>query len=324
MLTTALTRLLGVRHPIIQAGMGSEAGARLAAAVSNAGGLGTLGSIGRAPDGLAAEMEACSKSSEKPWAVNVVTFEWAPFAEQLVEVAIAQKAPVITLSFGEFGPALKKCQAAGIPALVQVQDLESARTAIAMKADAVMVQGNEAGGHTGRRGTLNFAAQVLDLSGDVPIVVAGGVGTGRGLAAALAMGAAGVVVGTRFKASEEYGGPEHQKAAIVASDGSNTLAEAITDMPLPFEWPTGVVGRLLRSPFTEEWEGRAAELKKVVAAGESGEFYGKLAANPATQLNWAGESSGLVSRVMPAAEIVAEVVREAEELLKRVGATLAG
>lgn len=203
MLTTSLTRMLGIEHPLIQAGMGAECGARLAAAVSNAGALGSIGTIGAPPDHLAAELEACHAATKLPFAVNVVTFDWAPFARDLVEVALAGRAPVVTLSFGDPLPALERCRAAGVRVVVQVQDLVGARAAIAARPDALMVQGTEAGGHTGRRGTLGFAAQVLDLAADLPVVVAGGIGTGRGLAAALAMGAAGAVVGTRFKATHE-------------------------------------------------------------------------------------------------------------------------
>ena len=113
--------------------------------------------------------------------------------------------------------------------IVQVQDVDGARAAVAAAPDAVIAQGNEAGGHTGRRGTLAFAAQVLDLAGGVPVLVAGGIGSGRGVAAALAMGAAGAVLGTRFKASEEFEGRPELKQALVASNGSDTLHDEIFD-----------------------------------------------------------------------------------------------
>jgi nitronate monooxygenase len=336
-LNTALTRLLGITHPVIQAGMGTECGARIAAAVSEAGALGSIGSIGAPPSRLAEEIAACRARTARPFAVNVVTWDWAPFASELVETAIAAGAPVITLSFGEPLPALRRCRAAGVPVIVQVQDLAGARAVLAEKPDALIVQGNEAGGHTGRRGTLGFVAQVLDLAGDVPIVAAGGIGSGRGLAAALAMGAAGAVVGTRFKATHEFGVPGDADAApaalralqdaIVASDGDDTIYDEINDDACGLVWPNGVTGRVLRNRFTREWLGRRDELRRAVAASDAAKhpFAFKLAldADPETALNWAGESAGLVHEVSSAADVVASLVGEAETLLRRVPALLA-
>src|SRR6185436_1358654 len=218
----------------------------------------------------------------------------------LVDVAIAERPPVVTLSFGEPLAHLERCQAAGLKTIVQVQDLEGARAAITARPDALIAQGNEAGGHTGRRGTLAFAAQVLDLAGDVPVLVAGGIGTGRGLAAALAMGAAGAVVGTRFKASDEFGCPAELKRALVTSDGGDTLHDEIFDDACGLDWPNGVTGRALRNRFSAEWEGRRAALRAGVAARPMFAFYAELAADPATAINWAGESAGLVDAVRPA------------------------
>ncbi|MGI8927157.1 MAG: NAD(P)H-dependent flavin oxidoreductase, partial [Tepidiformaceae bacterium] len=175
--------------------------------------------------------------------------------------------------------------------------------------------GTEAGGHTGRRGTLSFTAQALEMAGDVPIVVAGGIATGRGLAGVLAMGAAGAVLGTRFKASEEFGCLPALKEAVVASDGSNTYYGDIVDIPFPFKWPAGIAGRVIANRFTAEWHGRDGELREEVAAGESPAAFLMGLQEPDRMLNWAGESSGLVHKVMPAAEIVAEVAREAERCL---------
>jgi nitronate monooxygenase len=327
MLTTALTRRLGIAHPLIQAGMGSEAGGRLAAAVSNAGALGTIGSIGAGPDALASEIAACRAaltaarpSEPAPFAVNVVTWPWAPFADALLDVALEARVPIVTLSFGDPLPALARCRAAGRTALVQVQDLAGARAALAARPDALIVQGNEAGGHTGRRGTLGFAAQVLDLAGDVPVVVAGGIATGRGLAAALAMGAAGAVIGTRFKATEEFACPRELKDALVASDGGNTRYDEIWDEACGLDWPNRITGRALENRFTAEWTDRRAELREKVASMGMFGFVTELDQDPATRINWAGESAGMVDAIRPAAEIVAEVTREAEHLLRGAAA----
>jgi len=221
----------------------------------------------------------------------------------------------VTLSFGDPLPHLERCRAADARVMVQVQDLAGARAAIAVRPDAIIVQGNEAGGHTGRRGTLAFAAQVLDLAGDVPVLVAGGIGTGRGLAAALAMGAAGAVVGTCFKASTEYAGPSELKQALVASDGGDTVYDEIFDDACGLDWPNGVTGRALRSPFTDAWLGRRAALRATVAAKPPFGFYAELNADPATAINWAGESAGLVTSIRPAADIVRDLVDDARRRL---------
>lgn len=322
MLTTTFTRRFGIEHPIVQAGMASSCGADIAAAVSNAGGLGSIGSIGRSPENLREEIRRCRELTGKPFAVNVVTWNWSPVAEAVLDVAIEERVPSITLSFGDPIAALKRCQDAGIQALVQVQDTASLRAALDARPDAIAVQGNEAGGHTGSRGTMSFAAQALDLAGDLPVLVAGGIADGRGLAAALAMGASGVIMGTRFKATAEFGpGAPHaaaQKQAIVASDGSNTLYDPVFDEAHGLECPNGVYGRAFRSPFSDEWQGRNAELREKVAAGDRGAFVAQLARSPETVINWAGEASGLIDDVLPAGEVVARTVFQAEQLLRAV------
>jgi NAD(P)H-dependent flavin oxidoreductase YrpB (nitropropane dioxygenase family) len=322
MLSTELTKRLGIEHPIVQAGMGDAAGRDLAAAVSSAGGLGTIGTIGRSVEQTQEEIAATGAMTDRPFAVNIICFDWAPWAKDILTATIEARAPSITLSFGDPGPGLAQCKAAGIPTLVQVQDTDTLRTAIDGGADCIIVQGHEGGGHTGYRGTLNFVAQALDLAGGIPIIAAGGVGNGRGLAAALAMGCAGVVMGTRFKATPEYRGNDREKQEIVESDGSNTVYDFILDEAFGLQWANEITGRALRSPFTEEWEGRRMELREKVASYPRWGFVMELA-EKGQAINWAGESSGLVDRVRPAGEIVWETVAEAEELLGRAQALIA-
>lgn len=323
MLSTTFTSRFGLDHPVVQAGMGGEAGARLAAAVSNAGALGTIGSIGRTPDQLATEIRACRAATTRPFAVNVVAWPWAPWAFELLDVALAEDVPIVTLSFGEAASHVARCRAADRETIVQVQDLDGARTALAAGAHAIVAQGNEAGGHTGRRGTLAFAAQVLDLAGDVPVLVAGGIASGRGLAGVLAMGAAGAVLGTRFKASTECDAADALKTAVVASDGADTLYDELFDVACGLEWP-GITGRALRNRFTATWNGRRDALRAEVANRPPFDFFLELARDPATTINWAGESAGLVDRVRPAADIVRDLVDEAERLLRRTSALVGG
>jgi nitronate monooxygenase len=329
MLTTALTRDFAIDHPIIQAGMSSDCGAPLAAAVSNAGGLGTVGSLGRTPEDLEQELATMRGATSRPWSVNVVTFDWSPFAESLLDVAIRARPPVVTLSFENTLPALEKCRAAGLQAMVQVQTFGIAQAVVAARPSAIIVQGNEAGGHTGLRGTLSFAAQVLEIADGVPVIIAGGIAGGRGLAAALAMGASGVLMGTRFKATPEFGGPhtghlDAQRHAIVVNDGDHTVGTLAADFALGMRWPAGIISRVLANRFTEEWHGREDALRAEVAAQT--EPFGWTSSHnnrPENMLNWAGESSGLVHEILPAAEVVRRTVAEAEALLRGVGGVFA-
>ena len=323
MLTTALTRRLGIQHPIVQAGIGAQAGPDLAAAVANAGGLGTLGTIATPPADIVRAIARTRDLTAAPFAINLVTMKGVPFGPELLDTAQNECVGIVTLSFGDATPAIARFRAAGATVLVQVQDLDQARAALAAGADFIIAQGNEAGGHTGLRGTMSFAAQVLDLAGDTPVLVAGGVGNGRGLAAALAMGAAGVVMGTRFKASLEATGDDAQKAAIVASDGGNTIADLANDAVLPFRWPSNVVGRVVATPFASEWAGRADALRaRAESYGRPYGIHADATLDPRVELNWAGESAGLVEEVLPAAEIVRRTVEEAERLMKRAVAAI--
>ncbi len=206
--------------------------------------------------------------------------------------------------------------------MVQVQDLDGLRAALDGGADVIIVQGNEAGGHTGRRGTLNFVAQALELAADTPVVAAGGIAGGRGLAAALAMGCAGALMGTRFKATDEYVSEAREKDQVVASDGSNTIYDEINDLAYGELWPNKVSGRTLQSAFTDEWLGRDDELREKVAGYPPFGFVQELA-EKGTIINWAGEASGLVDRVRPAAEIVQQAAAEAEVLLRRTAELVA-
>jgi len=314
-LPTAFTRRFGIEHPIVQAGMRGVS-PDLAAIVSGAGALGTLPGSGVTPDAFEANIARLAGLTSRPFSLNLMTFPWAPHWEQNLDVAFQARPGSVTVSFGDPIPTLARFKATGIAVIVQVQDLETARRALASGADAIIVQGTEGGGHTGRRGTLSFAAQVLELPGDTPILVAGGIANGRGLAAALAMGAAGVVMGTRFKATNEFAASAEHKQAMLDSDGSNTFYDPLMDTARGGRWPNGVAGRVLRNHFTEEWEGRESELAAEVAKFEDPlRWIAEYGTTPDRQLNWAGEASGLVHELLPAAEVVTRTVAEAEAWL---------
>ena len=320
-LSTTFTRRFGVQHPLIQAGMG-EATDRLAAAVSNAGGLGSVGTIGKTLDQVREQVRATRAATNRPFAANVVHFAWAPFAPEVLEAVIEAGAPAVTISFGDPTEPIRRCRQAGVLTIVQVQELGWARRALDEAVDLLVVQGNEAGGHTGQRGTLSFAAQVLDLAGETPIALAGG-------------SAAGVAWPRPWPWA-----PPRSSSAPASRPASSTrtysirrpkLSPATARTPSSTRSPTSptacrgprgsvAVSSAMRSPSA----GRAmatSSANSSPAEGRAG--FARTLAEAGTSINWGGEASGLVERVQPAAEIVAEVVGEAERLLRAVPPLLA-
>src|SRR6185312_6933787 len=224
---TALTRLLGLQHPILLAPMGSAAGGKLAAAVTHAGGLGMVGS------GYASETAVRREMTEAGNArVGVGFILWALDQKpEVLDVALDAKPAAIMLSFGDPSPYTARIKAAGSKIICQVQTLEQAREAAAAGADVIIAQGRDAGGHSGTtRGTIGLVPAVVDAVGSIPVVAAGGIADGRGLAAALALGAAGVSMGTRFTATRESLWDQAMKDKTVAAGGDQTAQTRVFDI----------------------------------------------------------------------------------------------
>ncbi len=199
-LRTAFTELFSLPHPIALAPMGGMSGGALAAAVSNAGGLGIIGGGREDPGWLERELQIVTSSTSKAWGVGFQS--WATDAATL-ERALAYRPRAVMLSFGDPRPLVEAVRRAGAMLIVQVTDLDEARQALEVEADVIVAQGTEAGGHGGRRSTLPFVPVVVDLAAPVPVLAAGGIADGRGVAAALALGAAGALLGTRFLVCRE-------------------------------------------------------------------------------------------------------------------------
>jgi nitronate monooxygenase len=316
-LRTKLTELLGIRHPVLLAPMSGISGGALAAAVSGAGGLGLLGggnsrSIGS--DWLEREFAAAGNQR-----VGCGFITWA-LAErpELLDLALRHAPAALMLSFGDAEPFLPRIKAAGVPAICQVQSLAQAREVLQQGADIIIAQGAEAGGHGAHRATLPLIPAVVDMvaaSGRaVPVVAAGGIADGRGLAAALMLGAAGVLMGTRFYAAEESSFAREAKERIVARSGDDTQRSKIFDIAMGNHWPQEFNSRTLANRFTETWRGREAAL-----ATDTTAIAGYTAAQAArdfdtAQIN-AGEGIDLIHAVEPASDIVTRVVAEAEASL---------
>jgi len=306
-----LTKLLEIEHPILLAPMDLVSGGRLAASVSQAGGLGLLG--GGYGDGEWVDRE-WGRAGNARIGCGFITWSLAKHPEVL-ERALAHHPAAIMLSFGDPRPFAGSIRAAGASLVCQVQTVTMAREAVEAGADVIVAQGTEAGGHGLSEPLFTLLPQVVDACPDTPVVAAGGIADGRGLAAALMLGAEGVLMGTRFYASEEaYGHPE-AKRRIVAARAGETVRSIVFDLSRGYRWPAPYTGRLLRNRHAETWLGREVELearmaeigREYAAARERGDF------DVAGVI--AGEACALIHDMPPAADIVERVVAEAERLI---------
>jgi nitronate monooxygenase len=312
-LRTAFTGLLGLEHPIALAPMGGASGGALAAAVSNGGGLGIIGAGREDPGWLARELEIITGRTTGPWGVGFQT--WAA-SEAMIDQALACSPSAIMLSFGDPRALAARVRATGVTLLVQVTDLGEAKLAIDAGADIIVAQGTEAGGHGGRRSTLPFVPVVADLAAPTPVLAAGGIADGRGVAAALALGAAGALIGTRFLATPEALVPGWVTKAIIEGSGEDTERSRVSDIARGAPWPSRWAARTLRNPFFDQWRGREDELAADPAARQAyrdAVERGDLLPDPV----WASEAIDLITEVSPAADLVGELAAQAEEALAR-------
>ena len=313
-IATPLTALLGIQHPILLAPMDVIAGARLTAAVSSAGGFGILGG----GYGEKAWLEAETKKLEgtrAPFGIGFITWSLAKQPE-LLDVALSARPRAIMLSFGDPRPFAPGIKAAGALLICQVQDEGMARQALDAGADILVAQGTEAGGHGASRTTLDIVPAIVDLAaGRVPVAAAGGIADGRGLAAMMMLGAAGVLLGTRFYASQECDGADEAKQRICAATGGSTVRSIIFDLSRNNVWPAPFNGRCLINDHARRWAGRELELLQNVKTVTAEYADAKAGGNFDIAAVIAGEAVGLIHDVPPAAEIVDRIVAEADQIL---------
>jgi len=320
-LTTRLTEFFGIEHPILLAPMAMVSGGRLAAAVTKAGGLGLIGGGYAEAAWLQSQIGEADGSRV---GYGFITWSLAHNPGAL-DVALARQPATVMLSFGDLRPFVDRIRAAGVPLTAQVQNLDQARRALDAGADIIVAQGGEAGGHgMNARSTFTLVPDVVDLvaerSPETLVVAAGGVADGRGLAAALALGADGAVVGTRFWASAEaLVSPRAQQRAIQAS-GDDTFRTRVYDVVRQLDWPAEYNERALDNAFLDTWHGNEAELSaslpKAVATYEKA----VAAEDFDTAAILVGEGVGRIRQVRPAADIVADMVSEATQILNRAEA----
>jgi nitronate monooxygenase len=317
-IATRLTKRLGITHPILSAPMDLAAGGRLAAAVSTAGGLGFLG--GGYAESEAWLDEAFQAAGNQAVGCGFIT--WALRRRpHLLDQVIARRPAAVFLSFDDPEPFASKIKAAGIPVICQLQTRADALRAIECGVDMIVAQGGEAGGHGGGRATLTLVPEVVDLiaahAPDTLLCAAGGIADGRGLAAALMLGADGVVVGSRFWAATEAQVHPNLHAAALAATGDDTIRQSVLDIVRERPWPARYTGRVLKNQMITDWLGREDALRRQVPAEAQRYASAAQSADPTIAATIVGEAVGLIHTIEPAATIIARMVAEAEGLLQR-------
>lgn len=309
---TRLTKLLDIEHPIIQGGMAWTATAELSAAVGNAGGIGVIGA-GHMPTDLLREQIRLAKSlTDRPFGVNLMLL--TPHIDDIVQMVIDERVPMVTTGAGNPGKYMTGLKGAGIKVIPIVPSVALAKRMESIGADAIIGEGMEAGGHIGELTTMVLIPQLVDAV-SVPVVAAGGIADGRGVAAAFALGAEGVQLGTRFMCAEECTiHPAVKEQVLKAKDRDTVVTGRSTGHPVRV-----LKNKLARQIMELDRENRAEEIETLGA--------GKLALamrQGDTEMGslMAGQSAAMVCRIEPAADIVSELVRDADAVMRRMASAL--
>ena len=314
---TRLTRRLGLVHPVIQAPMAMAAGGALAAAVSRGGGLGLIGGGYAERDWIDREWRAAGNESV---GIGFITWHFMRALEHdpaLLDDVLAREPRAFFLSFADPTPLASRIRDAGVPLIAQVQTRRDGQRALEAGADVIVAQGSEAGGHGERRATMTLVPELVDLAAgtDTLVCAAGGIADGRGLAAALMLGADGVLVGSRFWASEEALVQPGMLDAAFQATGDDTIRSSVMDIARHLDWPDRYTARVLRNAFTERWhddvEGLLAHAE--VEAARWAEAWER--GDPTVANTFVGEAAGLIEDAPPAARVMERMVERARALL---------
>lgn len=322
MISTRLTQMLEIEHPVMLAGMGGVSYHKLVAAVSEAGGFGCLGASTMGGDVMVQEMRKVRELTQKPFGVDLLTAMGDP--TDRVKQLIDEGANVFVAGLGVPLPVIDLCHQRGVLVINMCGKVQHAIKAVEAGCDIVVAQGTEAGGHTGQVATLPLVPQIVDaVQGKVPVVAAGGISDGRGLAAALALGADGVWVGTRFIATPEARAvPGYKEALLHTAEDGTVITRAYTGKTL----------RAVRNEYTRYFEEHPDELQPFpMQAGRSfSDRAMHLGGDETTQVDPdkecypAGQGVGAIHEIVPAAELVTRFVEEAEEAMRRMSSVVAG
>lgn len=323
-LRTRLTAALGVRHPVMLAGMGGVSYHRLVAAVSEAGGFGCLGASVMGAEKMIEEMRLVKEATDQPFGVDLLTAMPGDLVRQ-VELLIEGGASVFVAGLGVPSKVVDLCHHHGVVVINMCGKVAHAQAAVDAGCDIVVAQGTEAGGHTGKVATMPLVPLIVDAVGEhVPVVAAGGIFDGRGLAAALALGADGVWLGTRFVATQEARAVSGYKEALVrGAEDATVISRAYS----------GKTMRVVRNSYTERWES-GAEVpagfpEQVVRSMGDGAFHlggdqSTQGVDPGIECYPAGQGIGGIQAVLSAGQVVSEIVEQAASILARGGSVLVG
>jgi enoyl-[acyl-carrier protein] reductase II len=308
MIRTALCDFLDIDHPIVQGGMAWVATAELAVAVSEAGGLGVIGAGNAPPEWVAEQLRNVRRGTDRPFGVNIPLF--SPFVDQVVALCVQERVPVVTTGAGSAGPYIEVLHSAGIKVFPLVPSVALAKRLARQGVDGLIVEGHESGGHVGDVSTMPLIPQVVDAV-DIPVVAAGGIADGRGLAASLALGAVGVQMGTRFICTTECSAHVNYKQKIVKAGDRGTMITG-SSLGHPVRSLRNRMGRqfarLEKEAQVTEEELIAFGTGKLRLAAEEGDVdMGSV---------MAGEVCGLVDDIIPVAELIERIVCQAETQIK--------
>jgi enoyl-[acyl-carrier protein] reductase II len=326
-LHTPLCDLLGIRYPICQAGMGFVARSRLAAAVSEAGGLGVIAAAHGTPQLLREEIRWVRDHTDKPFGVDILFATIRASGDEVdrftddvkgwIDVTLEERVPVMIAGLGNPGPVTAQAHRQGMKVMALAGNVKQARDHAANRVDVVIAQGHEAGGHTGRVGGFVLLPATVDAVAPVPVLAAGGIADGRGLVAALALGAVGVWMGTRFIATHEAFGHENYKKKIVSIDEEGTIVH---------RGATGKPCRAIRNSFTRAWETRQADILPFPLQAQRVGFPAAIRAREEGDVDnghaACGQSAALIGDISPAREVIERMIEEAEHALGRLGTRL--
>ncbi len=321
MIRTRFTEAFGLTYPIMSAPMALHSGGTLAAAVSRCGALGSFGGLHPRmdTDWLAGEIARIRAVTDAPFALGFIN-DFVPLFSKFFDAALEARPPVIALSFGSPEPWLTRAKQAGAKVICQVQTMRHAEEAVGAGADVLVAQGNEAGGHTGSMNLLPFLARVVERFPDVPVLAAGGIASGRTLAAALAAGAEGAWVGTALLATPEaVEVSDDHKQRIVQSDGEDTVYTEVFDIVeqkvFGIKWPDGIASRAYRNRFAAEWHGRENELRTQLE--QIVPIYAQALERRDAEISAVlmGQSAAFVESIRPAADVVRSICEDAERIL---------
>ena len=315
MIHTPVCDLLGITHPIVLGGMATGTSVPLVAAVSHTGGLGILGVTGQSAAEIQEQIAAIRAATPKPFGVNFLLFLTS---EANFAAALEARPPVVSFAWARPDQNLQhyiqRVHDAGLLAMYMAGEVPEASRAAEAGADVIVAQGTEGGGHVGWMASMTLVPMVVEAVTSRPVLAAGGIADGRGLAAALALGAAGVLLGTRFLATDEAPIHTNLKQAIVQSNGHDTVLTEIPDIAAGQVWP-GAMARTLHNRFVAQWSGREWALRQQARTVGEAARVARLAGDVDNAPILIGQDAGLIDSILPAAEVIQRMVAQAEEII---------